>query len=676
MMRALRHVDGTESGTPPKVPSAALGGRTHRLALLSLLVVVVALASLATVVTRGIGSESRKAADSAAVADHYQDARFYAAQALGYFDEYRLHNDTAFSAAAADSITKIQQALNQLGEVPGQAQTIADLKRKAKQIIAMGDRSDKLSAAGRTAAAMRADQQADEAAQSGIAELSGLERSAHLRSETQLTSIRTNASRLGYATPFVLLGVLLLALWVSIVLHRDRRRMARLATTDPLTGLPNRLGLANVVDRALRRDHDEARCGWALLLLDLDRFKEINDGLGHEYGDELLRAAARRLRQCVSPTDTVARIGGDEFVVLLAASDAAQAESAAKRMRAALCAPFAIDGVELALDVSIGIALAGGEASTFANPSALLRAADLAMYAAKEAGGGHVLYTSALGTRITDKVTIVGQVRRALDHDELVLFYQPQVGLDDNRLVGVEALLRWQHPVRGILPPAEFLPAVEDHQIIDRVTHVVLSKALRQMKIWQSEGLHIPISVNIATRTLLNTSFPTEVADLLRDFDVDPSLLCLEVTETSVMRDSGRCARTLHALHDLGVRLSVDDYGTGYASMVYLKDLPIDELKIDRSFVARMTEERQHRVLTQSVIELGHNLGLSVVAEGVEDHAVCQALRASGCDVAQGYLYSRPVPPEEVLAWSAGATETAILDIPAQRTGNELTEPA
>jgi EAL domain-containing protein (putative c-di-GMP-specific phosphodiesterase class I) len=298
------------------------------------------------------------------------------------------------------------------------------------------------------------------------------------------------------------------------------------------------------------------------------------------------------------------------------------------------------------------------------------------MYAAKEQGGGQVRYTRELGTRISEKMTLVGQVRRALDHDELVLHYQPQVSLDDHRLVGVEALLRWEHPVRGVVSPGEFLPAVEDHQLIDRITHVVFSKALRQCKSWEQQGMRIPISVNVATRALLNASFAQDVADLLTEFDVDASLICVEVTETTVMRDSARCARTLHALHDLGLRLSVDDYGTGYASMVYLKNLPLDELKIDRSFVSRMTTEEQQRILTQSVIDLGHNLGLSVVAEGVEDDEVRQALRASGCDVAQGFLYSRPLPPEAIAAWHDEVDRPGAVSIPAQRISAEVIEPA
>ena len=246
-----------------------------------------------------------------------------------------------------------------------------------------------------------------------------------------------------------------------------------------------------------------------------------------------------------------------------------------------------------------------------------------------------------------------------------MLHYQPQVSLDDGSLVGVEALLRWNHPDRGLLAPATFLPTIETHELMDRITTVVLAKALHQSNDWRRSGLAVPVSVNVATRTLLNESFPQEVAGLLAEYDVDPRLLCIEVTETSVMQDATKSAQTLKALHSLGVRLSIDDYGTGYASMVYLKDLPIDELKIDRSFVMDMMHDRQQLVLTQSVIELGHNLGLSVVAEGVEDLAVGRALRDSGCDVAQGYFYSRPVPPEEILDWQRRLADTA--SIPAQR---------
>jgi diguanylate cyclase (GGDEF)-like protein len=638
--------------------------------------VVVGLASLAIVSTRSASAETNEATDSAMVAGTYQDARFYASQALGYFDQYQLHHDKRAGDAADAAVAKLQSTFALLSRIPSETATIAELQGKADLIVATANRSDTLAAKGHLAAAARADRRADRAAQAAIDDLSVREEAIKRVGRAQLAELRRDATRLGYATPIVLGGVLFLAIWVCVVLLRDRRRMTALATTDTLTGLPNRLGLAEVVRRSIGTDHDDAKAPvCSLLLLDLDRFKEINDGLGHEYGDELLRAVAARLRHCVSTEDTVARIGGDEFVVVLGSVDPEVAESAASRMRATLCEPFTIDSVELTLDVSIGIAIGGGS-DDLTSPSALLRAADLAMYAAKEVGGGHVRYTPELGSRISEKVTIVGQVRRALDHDELVLHYQPQVSLDDHRLVGVEALLRWDHPVRGLIAPGEFLPAVEDHQLIDRITHVVFTKALRQSKAWQAQGMRIPISVNVATRALLNASFAQDVADLLREFDVDASLICVEVTETTVMRDSARCARTLRALHDLGVRLSVDDYGTGYASMVYLKNLPLDELKIDRSFVSRMTTEEQQRILTQSVIELGHNLGLSVVAEGVGDDEVCQALRASGCDVAQGFLYSRPVPPAEIAAWHDNADHAAAVVIPAQRSNLDVIEPA
>ncbi|HVU60731.1 MAG TPA: bifunctional diguanylate cyclase/phosphodiesterase, partial [Mycobacteriales bacterium] len=654
-----------------------LGGRTQRIALVGLLAVVIGLASLAIVSTRSASRETQKATDAASIASLYQDARFYATRALALFDQYRIDRDKTVGDAADSVVAKLQHTFELLSRIPTQATTSAGLARRATAIVAMANESDALAASGRPAAATRADQRADAAARLAIGDLSRLEADAHRDSQEGLVEIRGAATRLGYATPIVLGGVVFMALWVCLVLVRDRRRMTSLATTDPLTGLPNRLGLANLVTRTLPADTDDPGArSCALLLLDLDRFKEINDALGHEYGDDLLVEVAGRLRKATDAVGTAARIGGDEFVVVLDSAGADAAEAAATGIRSALCTPFTIDNIELSLDVSIGIAIADSRAPELHTPSALLRAADLAMYAAKEQGGGHVRYTAELGMRVSEKVTIVGQVRRAVDRDELVLHYQPQVSLDDDRLVGVEALLRWDHPVRGMIPPAEFLPAVEDHQLIDRITHVVLTKALRQSKAWQEQGMRIPISVNVATRALLNASFAKEVADLLAEYDVDASLLCIEVTETTVMRDSARCAGTLNALHDLGIRLSVDDYGTGYASMAYLKNLPLDELKIDRSFVARMTTEEQQRILTESVIELGHNLGLSVVAEGVEDADVCQALHAFGCDVVQGFLYSRPVPPEEILAWSTSGITPVPVMVPAQRAGIEDVEPA
>ncbi len=327
---------------------AALGGRRHRLSLLVLLAVVVGLACLAIVSTSGVSAATAQASDSAAVADLYRDARFFAMRALDSFDQYQLHHDERAADAADAAISNLLHRFDSLARIPSETVAITDLKHKSSQIVSIAGRSDTLRAAGREAAAERADRHADEAAAAAIADLSRLATSAEQRSQDQLADAQSHARRVGFATPIVLAGVLLLALWVCAVLVRDRRRVRDLATTDALTDLPNRLGLADVVNRALRDDDGGVppkRC--ALLLLDLDRFKEINDGLGHEYGDELLRAVARRLRNSVSATDTVARIGGDEFVVVLSPADAADAEAAAIRMRAALREPFAIDGVEL-----------------------------------------------------------------------------------------------------------------------------------------------------------------------------------------------------------------------------------------------------------------------------------------------------------------------------------------
>ncbi|MGN6474073.1 MAG: putative bifunctional diguanylate cyclase/phosphodiesterase [Mycobacteriales bacterium] len=643
----------------------------QRWALAGLLAMVIGLGVVAIDATGDVSRQARQATLSTQIDDSFQNARVQALQAVSAFDEYRLHHTPAAAKAARTQVASFQQTLARLSGFPGQRAAVVRLQVTTAQLVASANRANRLYRHGHVDAAARLDNSTDKLADVGLLQLSDLQGQAQSRSEGQLDRIRHGASQLGYATPIVLIGVILLALLSAAVIRRDRRRMATLAATDGLTDLPNRLALAHVVTSGLRAERAKrgADAGCTLLLLDLDRFKEVNDGLGHQYGDELLRTVANRIRGTVSKSDTVARIGGDEFVVFLRGGGTMAGEAAARRIRDVLRTPFSVDGVEVDLDASIGVVAADGDALT--DHASLLRAADLAMYAAKANGGGHAIYTPALGASVEAKVVVVGQVRHAIEADEFVLHYQPQISLDDQRLVGVEALLRWDHPERGLIPPGEFLPAIEDHQIIDQVTAVVLRKALRQSRMWQSQGLRIPISVNVATRALLNVSFPKEVASLLNEYGVDPELLCLELTETSVMGDSDRCARTLWALHELGVRLSVDDYGTGYASMFYLKSLPLDELKIDRSFVMRMMDDAQHRVLTQSVIELGHNLGLSVVAEGVEHSDVRQALHESGCDIAQGYLYSRPVPPEAILDWHGTAAGPAGPAIPGQRADSD-----
>jgi diguanylate cyclase (GGDEF)-like protein len=418
--------------------------------------------------------------------------------------------------------------------------------------------------------------------------------------------------------------------------ERDRHQ----ATHDSLTGLPNWVLLRDRLERSLSaaaRSSGEV----ALLLIDLDRFKEVNDTLGHTYGDKLLCQVGPRLRSVLRDGDTVARLGGDEFAVLLPTVDGvAEAEAVAQRLSAALHRAFDVDGVILDVEASVGIVLSPWHGT---DTEELLRNADIAMYVAKEMKAGAVVFTPEQVTA-PSRLTVLGDLRRALDGDEeLFLNYQPKYTLDGERIEGAEALLRWQHPLLGLIPPDEFIPIAEGTGIILRLTERVLGMALGQLRRWTDAGHVVPVAVNLSTRCLLDAGLPDLVERLLAEHGVPARLLRLEVTESAVMGDAARCMEVLQRLHDLGVKLSIDDFGTGYSSMAYLRRLPVDELKIDRSFVLGMCTTQQDAVLVRTAIDLGHNLGLTVVAEGVEGPQHVDALRELGCDIAQGYHYARPM---------------------------------
>jgi diguanylate cyclase (GGDEF)-like protein len=420
---------------------------------------------------------------------------------------------------------------------------------------------------------------------------------------------------------------------------RDRHQ----STHDALTELPNWVLLRDRLEQSLAvaaRSSGEV----ALLLIDLDRFKEINDTLGHSYGDKLLRQVGPRLQSVLRDGDTVGRLGGDEFAVLLPSVEGVEeAQAVAERLRTALHMPFDVDGVILDIEASIGIVLSPWHGTETED---LLRNADIAMYAAKELKTGTVVFEPAEHGVSPTRLTVLGDLRRALDGDELFLHYQPKITLDGERIEGVEALLRWQHPTQGLIPPDEFIPVAEGTGIILRLTERVLGMALAQQRRWLDQGHGVPVAVNLSTRCLLDADLPDLVQRLLTEHRVPAELLRLEVTESAVMGDAARCMAVLQRLHDLGVRLSIDDFGTGYSSMAYLRRLPVDELKIDRSFVLGMTTAVQDAVLVRTAIDLGHNLGLTVVAEGVEGAEHVEALRALGCDIAQGYHFARPMLPE------------------------------
>jgi diguanylate cyclase (GGDEF)-like protein len=462
----------------------------------------------------------------------------------------------------------------------------------------------------------------------------------------QLADLRRRQHDLRLAS-FGAAGVGGLALGVFLLLLAGyQRRLVRLALEDPLTGLPNRELFADRVDQAIRTADRELR-PVALLLLDLDRFKDVNDTLGHHHGDQLLCEVGERLRGALREADTVARLGGDEFAVLAPGATAEGAAWVADKLRAALQQPLSVDGVALDLDASIGIALYPDHGDDAAQ---LLQHADVAMYVAKQAHVGFMVYDPAVDRHSPRRLALLGGLRRALDRGELVLHYQPKADLRTGQVLGVEALVRWQHPDHGLLGAGEFIPLAERTGLIHPLTRWVLDAALGQAAAWQRAGHRLSVAVNVSTRCLLDPAFSDQVRDQLAAWQVPPHLLVLELTESAVMADPARALEVLGRLHALGVGLSVDDFGTGYSSMAYLKELPVDELKIDRSFVGQMATSQSDAVIVRSTIDLGHNLGLRVVAEGVETQHAWEQLTALGCDTAQGYYLGRPVPAEELEA--------------------------
>jgi diguanylate cyclase (GGDEF)-like protein len=409
------------------------------------------------------------------------------------------------------------------------------------------------------------------------------------------------------------------------------------ALHDPLTGLPNRMLFLQQVQEAL--DDARERGGHlATMLIDLDQFKEINDTLGHQVGDMVLQAVGPRLEAALRDGDTLARLGGDEFAVLLPGlPDDDVAVRIAARLLEELELPFAVDDLALGVAASVGIALR----STEEDAATLLRHADIAMYAAKESGGGYEVYEPALDRNGRERLTLTARLREALANGEFVLHYQPKVRTLDGSVVGVEALVRWQHPDRGLLPPADFIGLLERSSFLGSFTIFVLDEALHQWHRWAREGVRVEMAVNVSSRSLLDTNLPDRVAGLLRHWGVPPSCLTLELTESFLMSDSGRCSMVLKRLSQVGVGLSIDDFGTGYSSLSHLKRLPISEIKVDRSFVSHMRRDPSDSMIVRATIDLARNLGIRVVAEGVEDEETWEELVQAGCDLAQGFFMSR-----------------------------------
>ena len=432
------------------------------------------------------------------------------------------------------------------------------------------------------------------------------------------------------------------------------------ATHDTLTGLPNRaLFLARVHEELEGIGTGGPPRPLAVLVFDLDRFKEINDTLGHRSGDSVLRRVALRLREAVPAGATLARTGGDEFAVLIPDLGAGQdALRRADAVRSAMQVPLDLD--EMTLEVGASYGLAFGP-DTGADADGLLRRAAIAMQAAKGDPGSVQVWQSVLDTASPRRLALVGQLRRALERDELRVFYQPKVVLGSGAVVGVEALVRWQHPELGMLPPDDFVPLAERTGLVRPLTAVVLRVALKQCRVWLDAGRHMSVAVNLSVRGLDDAALPVMVGELLAETRVPPEALTLEITETSVMSDVARTLPLLQRLADLGVALSVDDFGTGYSSLAYLRRLPVTEVKIDKSFVHDMVTDAGDAAIVETIVGLARHLGLRVVAEGVEDELSRERLVKMGCDLAQGYLISRPLPADRLDAWLA---DTGVVALP------------
>jgi len=650
--------DQARSGAPVDTGDGGRVSRGHRVTGVASVVVLLGVAVFAVWSSQATAAAVGRAVTAARVSDDYAQATTAVGAEQSLVLEYRLQPSPQVLARFDQSATAVVAAL-------GAIRAEGDTADRALVDRVLPAHQDYLAATDRLFAAVNRGDAPTVARVSntevlpshlGIErELTGAAADKHQRTLGEWAHLQRMQALTRLLTPVVLVVGLSLTAMLALITRRHRRllsaeraRAVYASGHDTLTGLPNRALLADRVGQALRTN-DRAGTRTALLLIDLDRFKDINNAFGHHYGDGLLTQIGPRLAGVLRGEDTIARLGGDEFAVLLpTVTSVADATAVATKLQGALHAPFRVHDIDLDVEASIGIVVAGAHGQ---DPTTLLQHADIAMYVAKDHNLGVCAYDPAIDGYSPAKLVLLGDLRRALDSDQLVVHYQPKINISSGDVVGAEALIRWQHPQHGLLSPDAFIPLAEHTGLIGPLTRHVLDTALAQAAIWARAGWALPIAVNLSARNLADHHLPAQVAELLAAHQVPAELLQLEVTETAVIADPTRAQHVLQQLSDLGIGISLDDFGAGYTSLGQLKTLPISELKIDRSFVTTMTEDRSNTLIVRSVIDLGHDLGLTIVAEGVENQHTLTALAAYGCDIAQGYHHARPLNAANFTTW-------------------------
>lgn len=435
---------------------------------------------------------------------------------------------------------------------------------------------------------------------------------------------------------------------MSVAIADRETKIVELANMDSLTKLPNRTLFLERLNQAIKTAH---RGGphFAVMMMDLDRFKEVNDILGHHVGDLLLQEVAKRLQKIITRvSDTVARLGGDEFAILLIATDEKGAQLVANKILKTFDESFLFEGQEIIVNTSIGLTYHPAHGD---DESALMRNADLAMYAAKRNNSGYVVYDASLAWQTEEHLSLMAELRSAIVNNELTIYYQPKLDLATGKISSAEALIRWIHPERGLVQPDNFIPFAEHTGFIVIITQWVIENVVRQQQEWRKIGIMLNVSINISARDLLVPKLSEFFTKMLKTYGIPPQCLMLEITESSIMANPQIALNIMNELKDMGLSLTIDDFGTGYSSLAYLKKLPVSELKIDRSFVMHLEKDNDDAIIVRSTIDLAHNMGLTVVAEGVENQAACDILKEMGCDQLQGYFISRPVLAHNLLVF-------------------------